>query len=527
MKKLSDQVHPMIILGFFSLLPIFSYFIWLYSSSSVLQSLAFMGACNSVLLGISTRENKAESLARYWSILMIGSGILLLFGICWNAMYAFYITMTGYSGDIFRGTFQNYHSPVYGVANSSSWPWCFPLLLYTFAFIVRIIFWQPLCIEKRELTIEMFLWFLGFLFFFPLSDGPERLFEFVSHYQSFSLDLPRFSGITDVFQTYTEKMFDMSMHNGHYPPGNLLLIMIGPEFGRAWFVHSIVLLSTCLTGLVICEITKTLNFSIYARQVALGLFITCPSVLIFPSVSMAAVQMFLSAMALWASLLAVQKKSFLLSVAVGLLMMLYSLFSFTSIIVGFLLLTVSTTHIINKKIRLGTLLWLGSLAIFSFLLSCWSIYIVTGFNWFSCLMIGVEHNQNSMASGYDSLMRYLLRSSGNLIAWLLSIGFIASVYGIFSIVSNFCNNQESCQNTNITYCKTVVITVIVVAFSTLFFLETERIWLCFVPAWIIATASFFDKEIPKDKVNLLKGILIFSIVFAVGQEVLFQSFSRV
>ncbi len=520
---MSRLIFPLLLI-----IPLCSYLIWIGSDLELLESVSqktsLVLAVSSVVCGISIFFTPLENIGKKYSILLIGAGILIVAGVYWNILFEFYIRATDYHNDIFRGAMRNYHSPVYGVSLISKWPWGAVLISFSFVFIMRVVCWRITWLEHNLFVIELLMWFLCLIIAFSLSDGPERLLDTVGHYQSFASDIPIFKGFGHALRTYTQEMPRLSVHNAHYPPGNLLLMMAGSRLEMPWLPRSIVITFTLLTLFPISGIISEFNSSTYAKNISLALFVSSPVVLSIPSVAMTPIPMFLSSSALWLTLVAIRKESILASIATGFIMALCSFLSFTSIVIACLLffVTFARLTVYGSKSKVMVILKQGLIAIISFLLLCWLCYIITGFNLLVCFITGVEHNRSIMASGYDSMFRYLLRSTGNLIAWLCSIGFVAAIFGIVGGSNALCSSSR--KNHRIaTYNYSVLITVFFASFSTLFFLETERIWLFFVPPWVTVAGMYIAEDTSiGQKPFLIKSIIIFSILQGTGQEFIFR-----
>lgn len=507
------------------ILTLLSYLMWLSNSTSLfVQGITLILAVSSTVVSLITLHISRTSLQKKYIVLLIGSGTLIIIGICWNSLFLLYINITGYEKDVFRGFLQVLHAPIYGISQWSRWPWNFLLISFSSIFVIRVICWQKTWIESRGLIIELLMWFVSFIIIFALSDGLERLVGIQAHYGTFASDKFRFEGVSHTLRTYTQVMSQLSVHNAHYPPGNLLLMIVGENIGLLWFGKAVVISLTVMTFLPMYGILSELQVAIYTRYMALILFISSPVILSLPSVAMTPIPMFLATTIFWLMLVAIRRESMLYSALVGFVIAIYSYFSFTSIIIGLLLLLISVTQICVNDKKPSYFLKSGFVAMVIFLIFCYLFYFFTGFNLFLSLMKGIEHNRNLMAPGYDSLLRYLLRSTGNLIAWMCGIGFVSSTFGSLAGMNALRYPLEADRGI-VAFNIAIFVTVLLTAFSTLFFLETERIWLFFVPLWVIVAAIGIGQVPERHKIQFLKNLLIFSILFAVGQELVFQPFT--
>jgi hypothetical protein len=524
MRRALDQLVQRILISILLALPLLAYLIWITNRTPALQRNVLLLVFTSVVLGLIALFRSRNDAEKILLTLVIGAGLLIIAGVWWNTLFLNYIHTSGYEGDIFRRFLQNLHTPIYWTSTWAKWPWSLLLILFSSTFVVRVLYWSDKWIEFPGLAVELLVWFTGFILVFALSDSPERLLTTVSHYKTFASDIPSFEGFRHTLRTYTQLMPKLSVHNGHYPPGNLLLLTVESRLGVSWFARAVVICFTVMTLIPIVGITSELNLSTYTRHIALALFISSPAVLSLPSVAMAPIPMFLAATALWLTLAAIRRDSSLYSAAVGVVMAIYSYISFTSVVMGGLLASIAAVQMLFDKVHPRVVLKFGFISATCFLLLCWLFYLFTEFNLFYSFVTAVEHNHRTMTSGFDSLVRYFFRSTGNLIAWMCSIGFAASILGIVAARNSLrCPSEGNLRQG--AFIAAVLGTVLLAAFSTLFFLETERIWLFFAPPWVVVAAIAVGNVSEKQKVYLLKSLLIFSIILAAGQELVFEPFT--
>jgi hypothetical protein len=114
-----------------------------------------------------------------------------------------------------------------------------------------------------------------------------------------------------------------------------------------------------------------------------------------------------------------------------------------------------------------------------------------------------------MSFGFDEIRRYLLRSSGNLIAYLGSVAIPLVAFSAFCLFSGHRKRPEA---PSYILCISVWLTMLVSAFSGLFFLETARIWIFFTPLLCalaaISLADFMNSGKYKRIVGLILAIVI-------------------
>jgi hypothetical protein len=493
-------------------------------SSAVLSLAGISFALSTISLRRSWNEIETKLLQ-----VALGGSCLVVFLLFWNFIFLEYAEFSNYSGDVFRGVFlKSRYAPIYPLSLSNAWKqhfygWhaqtkgVYILILFVSIFILRIISWSDDWIQDRRFRIELLGWFAGLVLLFPLTNAPIRLTDFFAGYDKFYRSSLYFNEIGEILRNYLQKQPNLYGRTAHYPPGNLLLLKFGFHvLGIHWFAHAIVFLLTFLTLIPLNGIASELHVSDYTKNVAMALFISAPIVLIIPSLDLTPIPMFLTTTAIWLTLRAVRHKSLFLAVTPWR--------SPAQFLFLFRWDQVPPCQILMAKARLDVLLKNACIAILTFLLLYLIVYLFTGFNIYECLLQGIEHNQKSMGTnGRDSIVRYLFRSSGNLLAWLWGIGFPAAVSGIFAGWKALRFPQKERDSKTTAFTASVIIAIFLAGFSTLFFFETERIWLFFVPPWIILSAIALSNPVSKkNRGTLLKSLLVFSILMAVALELFFM-----
>lgn len=497
------------------------------SSSLLLSSLAAI--C--VILSMIALQRRWNEVEQKLLMIAIGGGLLIIILLCWNFLFREYILTTNFQHDIFRGAFRTNYAPLYGI---DAWdPWqmfryvkeidgVLFLLLFVGVFTIRVIFWSNSWIEDQKFWFELLVWFTGLLMFFPLPEGLIGFTDSYSNYQGFWKDLYLFDNYRDILENYTQQMFNLQGRNGHYPPGNILLLKIGQDLGIKWFGHAVVIFLTILTLIPLNGIGTELQIPTYVKNVAMVLFISAQSILLIPTHDLTPITMFFSTTAIWLTLRVIRQESLSESIVVGCIMAILTYFSFISFVVGGLMIVIVLTQVFSSRPRILILFRNAGVAILSFLVIYLVYYLITGFNIYECYMVSIKHNRSGMGTGLDSFARYSLRSTGNLIAWLFSIGFPAATFGIISAWKVLRHKLENPWGKAEAFTAAVVITVFLAGFSSLFFLETERIWIFFVPPWMIVSAiALSDRVSENNRGRLVKSLLVFSIIMVTGVELYF------
>ncbi len=427
----------------------------------------------------------------FFAKLLLGIGIFIFAAYCWNYWYHSYLSSNDYRGDIFRTGLKDTLQPFYLLPETNagrSWTvyvaGAFALLLACIAII-----WEG---KNRLNYLLLSAIYLMLVIAFAFSESDARLFGLSSHYQTFANDLHLFSGLRDLMANYTSRQHLMDVHGQHYPPGNLALLMLCQKLG--WLPLAKVVSILCGLACVILSI-KSNPKNILPLLLALS-----PGMLIFPSLDFVPIPALLGLCSFIAF-----KKSLELGkntwwLCLGILLAVFSLFSYS---VSVLLLFFAIWFWVNK-ISIIThfkgIIWAGV----SSLVCLGLVWLFSGFNQYACFVQSVSNNSELLQSnGFDSVARYLFRSTGNLLGMFYSGGLL-----VFLVLI-------SKRNPTI---KTWLMTVLIASFSGLFFGETERIWLFMLPL-----CAFAETIVPSTKIG--KALLVtLALSIAVWQEVAYRHF---
>jgi hypothetical protein len=139
------------------------------------------------------------------------------------------------------------------------------------------------------------------------------------------------------------------------------------------------------------------------------------------------------------------------------------------------------------------------------------------FNLVACFFAAVHGHQTQQGNeGFDDAQRWMLRSTGNLIAYLVSI-IPLSVLAIASAKS--AKPQAAWA-----LVTALLITVAIAGFSGLFYIETERIWIFLTPAFALAAGWELSRRAQREGADLLTTVLLLTLLISCSQEWLFMHY---
>ena len=449
-------------------------------------------------------------------LLVASTGALYGAVILWNFLFLRANSTGVHEGDVFRLAYRTFRSPIYGVAeipSATDFLWIgLPLLGFGAAFV-----WATL---RRDFSIRR--WALLICAFqlvmigsFALTQSSERLTGLERDYESFALpeDLERFDTLPDVFAEWNDYMSVLHLRNRHYPPGNLFMMKLEQTLEWDGFFRWVVILATLATTLLMVPLARSLELSLRGQRLAMLLLATSTGPLVFPTSFTAPLTMFFSAGACVCLLAALRAGSGgRYATTAGVLLAVCALFSFVVMTIGLLLAALMIVGIITKRHSLVRSIRVGGQTVGVMIVVLFLVWLVLGFNIVECLSIARSNAQELMgASSFDDPTRYLLRSTGNVLAYITYTGAILTSLAVASL------RKITPAPLRMAAFATFA-ALLFSGFSGQFWLETERIWIFFTPMLaVLAAGTLSDRCDPEDRATE-SAVLGNNVLTASGQE---------
>ena len=363
--------------------------------------------------------------------------------------------------------------------------------------------------NDNKYKLVFILVYLILAVYFALTQGFGRLTTYVSTQHDFYVDHLLFRGPADILSTYIKKMDLLTFRGKHYPPGNILLFAFFSQIG---FIPGFKLL--CYICPIICFLCldRTMSFLGYSsseKRFSLFLFLFGYGVLGFVSTATTPLVLMMFGLAQLTFFKSRMKNYACSNLLTGLFFSISFLLSFSAVV---MMVFFALTDVFYRSGQsLISILKDWTIIILTMGLFFLGLYWFFGFNMYECFRLSVKHNQTLMTiNPFDSISRYLLRSSGNLIAFLILPNLAASILGIWSLKAIVTGGTRIIRS----YAASFIITICLFAFSGLFFLETERIWLFLTPCLAVLGGWWF-KGVPfRNKANLERCVVIIVIMTA-------------
>jgi hypothetical protein len=477
-------------------------------------------------------------------LMLFGTAILLIGNILWNRAFLDYTRgPESPRNEVFRRAMRNFHAPVYGrydnalarSKDAAGPPYdhsTVPFAIISAAICSAWYAWARRRPLDRPWDAKAFAILaalqLSLIFFFAMCEPwPTRLSLNISGYSEFKKDIPAFAGVRDTLRHYVEKMPPekklLHWYGQHYPPGNLVLLTIEKQLGIAGLTKSIVCLLTVLTALPLYKLAKELQFDDVATSTALLLFTATTGVLVYATINTTSLVLFPGTICLWTLIRALRTGSLPHAALCGLSFAIYLFFSFSASILGVLMALTTLLGLVLGAFPLKNVIRTGAVAVACLLTVIVLLYATTRFNLIACFITAVHGHQTQQGNeGFDDIKRWLLRSTGNLIAYLMSIVPL-SILAVGAVFSAKRQAKASAPAARALFIA-VALTVLFAGFSGLFYVETERIWIFLTPGFALAAGQEMARRSEIEGRRVIYVTFLLVLMVSCTQEFFFQHY---
>ena len=144
----------------------------------------------------------------------------------------------------------------------------------------------------------------------------------------------------------------------------------------------------------------------------------------------------------------------------------------------------------RRKFRRGlTLLLIAGVTFIIFYLM---ICLFTGFNLLEALQASIRKDRATLGTGYETIGLYFHLSVGNLFAFLIGVGIPMTTVWLRQVVQTIWDGRRG--GPIDIYIVGYLISLLAIAFSTLFTMEVERIWIFMAPFIVSPVAKFLSQR---------------------------------
>jgi len=352
---------------------------------------------------------------------------------------------------------------------------------------------------------------------FAGTDSLLRINSYFAEFRVFETDLEKFTGFRDLMAHYVQRMPELSHFESHYPPGFLLIFMAGRFAATKLLAKFLTILLPVLTIFPIRQLARELGFSERAAALAAALFATSAGILIFPSITPIGATAFFSGLCLWLLVRALNKGDWLSASAFGLSYAIYFFCSFASYMPGIVMAIFLLVGLINRSIPLRRAARVMTISIASFILFFLCLYLFFHFNIIACFKMASAMHLKETGHGFDDPIRYLFRSTGGIIAYLISTSFAIAILPIAAARRS--SDQPPLARV---FVSATLLGILLAGFSGMSFLETERIWVMFTPALAVAAGAELERREQREGKWIAFGVILFALTFSCAYELVFR-----
>ncbi len=296
-------------------------------------------------------------------------------------------------------------------------------------------------------------------------------------------DVPKVEGIWSFLRDFNS--LDLSLHSKTHPPGGALFLwVVARLFSYDLITASLaIIVFSTLTLIPMYLLAKQLYGEKIGRY-SLVLCLVTPNIVLFSATCTDAVFTVFLVWSIYLYFRALSCRPILYGILTGVSLAVSMLMNFTTTTLGIYFVVLAIMTYIGRskqhlKRHLKVLFLSGGVVILCYLL----LYLGPGYNVFTNLETAMNRDRSGMGTGHETLERYVFLSIANLFAFFIYIGIPTTALWIREASRAII---QALRRTGFdSFLITNPIWLICVAFSTLFTLEVERIWMFMLPFILI------------------------------------------
>ena len=404
--------------------------------------------------------------------------------------------------------FHRHVAPLYAQPQTDLSIW---LLLALVVLIVFLLLCRRIFLQQSVSSTQLFIISIGFFLAISISvamiDGyrevaGQQLPAFLEPYTrmryEYYSDVPKVDqiGLLSFMRDYAkpELFSTLSGHAQTHPPGGILFLWIVSKlFGYNLLAASLgSVVFTSLTVIPIYLLAKELYGEPIGRYV-LALFLITPNFVMFTGTSMDGPFSVFPILSLYLFYKGKgSERAILYGFLTGISLSCGMLMTYSTVFIGlfFNVVMLLTLSLDRSRFRgtLNLLLIAGAAFVAFYLL----MFLFTGFNLIEALQTSIRKDRAALGTGYETIGRYLHLSVGNLFAFLIGVGIPMTTVWLRQIVKTIRDGRRGVPID--VYVIGYLISLLIIAFSTLFTMEVERIWIFMTPFIIIPVAKHLSQR---------------------------------
>ena len=397
----------------------------------------------------------------------------------------------------------NHHvPPLFAVPQMNLGFWLIPAFVILTLFLL---FWSKL-VDHPRISIARFLTISTGIFLLisisvAMIDGykevdGKRLPALLEPYTRLSLeyygDVPLLDkvGLYHFLKNYAKPDIfpKLSGHAQTHPPGSVIFLWaVSKIFGYNLISTSLIsILFTSITIIPIYLLAKKL-YGEKVGRLSIVLFLVMPNFVMFTSTSMDGPFSVFPILSVYLFFKSVSSPHKISAICVGLCLSLGMLMTYSTVFIGlYFIILVILSFIVDRQ-RFRHVMKMLSISLISFIAFYVLLFVFTNFNPFEAVWVSIKKDEAGMGTGYETVGRYVSLSIANLFSFLIGVGVPLTVSWIYGTVKSI---QESWDLFPFSY----LVTLIIIAFSTLYTMEVERIWIFMAPFIVIPAAKYLHQR---------------------------------
>lgn len=404
--------------------------------------------------------------------------------------------------------FHRHVVPLYAVPQTDLSVWLLPALVVLVAFLLL---YRKVFLPQSVSVVQLFLVSIGFFLAISISvamiDGyrevggrqlPALLEPYTRTRYEYYADVPKVDqiGLWSFVRNYVkpELFSTLSGHAQTHPPGGILFLwIISKLFGYNLLAASLgSVVFTSLTVIPIYLLAKELYGELIGRY-ALALFLVIPNFVMFTGTSMDGPFSLFPILSLYLFYRGRDSdRAILYGFLTGITLGCGILMTYSTVFIGLFLNVVMLLTLIMDRGRFRQTLILLLIAGVTFIAFYLLILLFTGFNLLEALEASIRKDRAALGTGYETIGLYFHLSIGNLFAFLIGIGIPMTSVWLRQVVRTIRDAQRG-KPLDI-YIIGYLVSLLAIAFSTLFTMEVERIWIFMAPFVLIPVAKYLSQR---------------------------------
>ncbi len=429
---------------------------------------------------------------------------------CFFLLYHKFLTYWMRTASVNLGAvkFHRHVVPLYALPQVDLSIWVLPALV---VLIVFLLLCRNIFLQQSVTSTQLFIISIGFFLTISISvamiDGyreaagrhlPAFLEPYTRTRYEYYGDVPKVDqvGLLSFMRDYAkpELFSTLSGHAQTHPPGGILFLwIISKLFGYNLLAASLgSVIFTSLTVIPIYLLAKELYSESIGRY-TLALFLITPNFVMFTGTSMDGPFSVFPILSLYLFYKGKgSERAILYGFLTGISLSCGMLMTYSTVFIGlFFNVAMLLTLILDRSRFRGTLnlLLIASATFAAFYLV---IFLFTGFNLIEALQASIRKDRAVLGTGYETIGQYFHLSIGNLFAFLIGVGVPMTTVWLRQIVKTIRDGRRG--GSIDVYVIGYLISLLIIAFSTLFTMEVERIWIFMAPFIVLPVAKHLSQR---------------------------------